>query len=167
MVERAAVLRICLLCTGNICRSPMAASVLRSKLAAAGLDSRVVVSSAGTWGLHAGSPMEPRAASTLARHGYPTDHLARHFQPDDFRNHDLFLVTDQDNVEFLRKLAAQHSLEADIRLIRSFDPALEGDHGVPDPFNGRLADFEKVLGQLERACDGLVTHLLDPDRPAP
>jgi protein-tyrosine phosphatase len=149
-----------MLCTGNICRSPMAASVLRARLAAAQLDTRVQVSSAGTWGLHAGSPMDPRAEALLARHGYPTDHTARHFQPDDFVAYDLLLVTDRSNVEHLRALAAQHGATADIRLIRSFDPTLEGEHGIPDPFNGGPEDFEKVLGQLERACDGLVDYLL-------
>ncbi|MGQ0846899.1 MAG: low molecular weight protein-tyrosine-phosphatase [Sporichthyaceae bacterium] len=149
-----------MVCTGNICRSPIAASVLRSRLDAAGLGARVSVSSAGTWDLHRGSPMDPRARATLERHGYPVDHVARHFQPDEFDRHDLILVTDRWNVEHLQKLAAQSSPAADIRLIRSFDPTLEGEHNVPDPFDGTLEHFERVLDQLERACDGLVAHLL-------
>jgi protein-tyrosine phosphatase len=149
-----------MVCTGNICRSPMAASVLRGKLAAAGLDTQVVVSSLGTYGLHAGSPMDPRAAAVLARHGYPTDHVARQFGPDEFARHDLILVTDRTNLEHLRDLATQHAVTADIRLIRSFDPTHQGEQGVPDPFNGGPEDFAKVLGQLERACDGLVAKLV-------
>jgi protein-tyrosine phosphatase len=133
--------------------------VLRGKLTAAGLASRVVVTSAGTYGLHAGSPMDPRAAALLARHGYPTDHVARQFGPDEFDRHDLILVTDRTNLEHLRDLAAAHSVTADLRLIRSFDPTHQGPQGVPDPFHGTLADFEKVLGQLERACEGLVAQL--------
>lgn len=150
-----------MVCTGNICRSPMAASVLRGKLAAAQLDAQVVVSSAGTYDLHAGSPMDPRAEATLLRHGYPVEHVARHFQPDDLARHDLLLVTDRWNVEHLHKLAEEHSATADIRLIRSFDPTLEEPRDVPDPFNGSQANFEAVREQLERACDGLVAHLAE------
>lgn len=151
--------RICMVCTGNICRSPMAASVLRGKLVAAQLDAHVVVSSAGTYDLHAGSPMDPRAASTLERHGYATGHVARHFQSDEFAQHDLILVTDRWNVEHLHKLAAEHSAPANIHLIRSYDPTLSEPRDVPDPFNGTPANFEAVREQLERACDGLIAHL--------
>ncbi len=154
------VYRICMVCTGNICRSPIAAGVLRRKLAEAGLDSRVLVSSAGTYGLHAGSPMDPRAAATLERHGYATDHIARQFQPDEFGQFDLILVTDRWNVEHLRKLAVEHSIDADIRLVRSFDPTLDEPRDVPDPFNGTQQNFDAVREQLERACDGVVAHLL-------
>lgn len=151
--------RICVLCTGNICRSPIAAAVLRSKLAAAGLDALVRVSSAGTYDLHAGSAMDPRAEATLLRNGYPVDHVARHFRPDELRQHDLILVTDRWNVEHLRTLAAEHAVEADIRLIRSFDRTLDEPRDVPDPFNGTQANFEAVREQLERACDGVVAQL--------
>lgn len=152
--------RICMVCTGNICRSPIAASVLRAKLAAAQLDDRVTVTSAGTYGLHAGSPMDPRAEATLAPRGYPTEHVARQFQPDEFDRHHLILVTDRWNVEFLRKLAAERSVTADIRLIRSFDPTLDEPRDVPDPFNGTQLNFDAVREQLERACDGVVAELL-------
>jgi protein-tyrosine phosphatase len=149
-----------MVCTGNICRSPMAASILRGKLAAAGLDRYVSVASVGTHGLHAGAPMDPRAEATLLQHGYAVDHVARHFQPDEFAEYDLLLVTDRWNVEYLETLAAQTSVDADIRMIRSFDPTLTEERGVPDPFNGTLQNFQAVLEQLERACDGVIAHLL-------
>jgi protein-tyrosine phosphatase len=138
----------------------MAASVLRAKLAAAELGAQVVVTSAGTWGLHTGSPMDPRAEATLLRHGYPSEHVARHFRAADFAAYDLILATDRSNEEHLRNLATEHAVAGDIRLIRSFDPAWDGRLGVPDPFNGGPEDFEKVLAQLEAACDGLVADLV-------
>ncbi|MGQ0467496.1 MAG: low molecular weight protein-tyrosine-phosphatase [Sporichthyaceae bacterium] len=161
--------RICMVCTGNICRSPMAASILLGKLAEAGLGAAVSVSSAGTYDLHAGSPMDPRAESTLIAHGYPVGHVARKFQAGEFGEHNLILVTDRWNVEFLEKLAAEHSAPADIRLIRSFDRTLDEPRDVPDPFNGTQSNFEAVREQLERACDGLIAHLRAtlPDAPAP
>ena len=74
-------MRVCLVCSGNICRSPSAEVVLRRQLAGAGLSDLVVVSSSGTGDWHVGEPMDPRAAGALARRGYPTGHRAREFDP--------------------------------------------------------------------------------------
>ena len=57
--EPGAPYRVCLVCLGNICRSPMAETVLRAELAAAGLDGAVVVDSAGTGDWHVGDAMDP------------------------------------------------------------------------------------------------------------
>ena len=79
--ESGAPYRVCLVCLGNICRSPMAEAVLRAELAAAGLDRAVVVDSAGTGDWHVGGPMDPGARSALARRGYDgSAHRARQFQ---------------------------------------------------------------------------------------
>ncbi|WP_281167455.1 low molecular weight phosphatase family protein [Agromyces subbeticus] len=64
------------MCTGNVCRSPVAEQLLAARLDAAGFDD-VRVSSAGTRAL-AGSPMTPQAADLSRRYGVdPGDHVAR------------------------------------------------------------------------------------------
>ena len=74
--------RICLVCLGNICRSPMAETVLRAELDAAGLDGKAVVDSAGTGDWHIGDLMDPDARTALAGRGYDgSAHRARQFQP--------------------------------------------------------------------------------------
>ncbi len=71
--------RVTFVCTGNICRSPMAEVVLRAYAAEATLadgsklSDRLVVSSAGTSSWHEGEPMDPRAHAVLEARGY-TDH---------------------------------------------------------------------------------------------
>ncbi|HEX6150697.1 MAG TPA: low molecular weight phosphotyrosine protein phosphatase, partial [Nocardioides sp.] len=50
--------RIAIVCLGNICRSPMAHVVLEARLAEAGLDDVVEVTSSGTGGWHEGEPMD-------------------------------------------------------------------------------------------------------------
>src|ERR1700753_1143356 len=60
---------VCLVCLGNICRSPMAEVVLRAELATAGLDAAVTVDSAGTGDWHIGHPLDRRAHAELARRG--------------------------------------------------------------------------------------------------
>src|SRR5919204_5014119 len=80
--EPGAPYRVCLVCLGNICRSPMAETVLRGPLAEAGLDDAVALDSAGTGDWHLGEPMYPPAQEALARRGYDgPGHRARQFPP--------------------------------------------------------------------------------------
>src|SRR5260370_33144769 len=64
------IYEICLVCLGNICRSPMAQAVLTAELARAGLAGRVLLTSAGTGDWHIGESMDRRARAELARRGY-------------------------------------------------------------------------------------------------
>src|ERR1700749_3283029 len=69
---------VCLVCLGNICRSPMAEVVLRAELGEAGLDGAVTVDRAGTGDWHMGHPMYRRAQAKLTARGYDgSAHLAR------------------------------------------------------------------------------------------
>jgi protein-tyrosine phosphatase len=148
---------IIVVCMGNICRSPMAAAVLRHELEQAGL-THVQVSSAGTGGWHVGDPADRRARAALERRGYPTEHQARQFQPEWFDDHDLVIAMDRTNVRELRRLAPSKQHLERIRLMLEFDPEAES-LDVPDPYYGGASEFDDVLGQLEGACRGLVDHL--------
>jgi protein-tyrosine phosphatase len=101
--------RVCLVCLGNICRSPMAETVLRAELAAAGLDGAVVVDSAGTGDWHVGDGMDPGARAALARRGHdgsgPKTHRARQFRPSWLARYDLILAMDARNLRDLRRMA--------------------------------------------------------------
>ncbi len=143
--------RVCLVCMGNICRSPMAEVVLRQKLADHGLSGRVSVESAGTGGWHAGEPMDPRARRTLADHGYDgSAHRAKQFT---FEDYDLVLAMDRDNLRALR------SRVPEARLFRDFDPAASAGAEVPDPYYD--GSFDRVLTMVEAAAEGLAKHLAD------
>ena len=98
--EPGAPYRICLVCLGNICRSPMAETVLRAELAAAGLDGVVVVDSAGTGDWHVGGAMDRGAQAALARRGYDgSTHRARQFRPSWLAQRDLVLAMDARNLD--------------------------------------------------------------------
>ncbi|MEO8105691.1 MAG: low molecular weight protein-tyrosine-phosphatase [Actinomycetes bacterium] len=152
--------RVIFVCMGNICRSPMAASVLRTELERAGLTD-VTVSSAGTGGWHVGDPADRRAQAALARRGYATEHSAQQFQAEWFGEYDLVVAMDRDNVRDLRRIAPARSQAASIRLMLEFDPDAEA-MDVPDPYYGASTDFDLVLDQLEVACRGLADHLQNP-----
>lgn len=134
--------RVEIVCTGNICRSPIAEVVLRAKLAAAGIDD-VEVTSSGTGAWHAGDPMDPRAAAALRRRGYDgSAHRARQFRPGWFADRDLVLAMDSGH---LAELGPEARLFADT--------------DVPDPYYGGDAGFDEVLAQIEKAADTWVDRL--------
>lgn len=167
----AMTLRIMTVCTGNICRSPMAEIVLRDRLAAAGLGDQVVVDSTGISSEEQGNPIDRRARQVLRSAGYTDpdleEHSARRVLPEDLAERDLVLPMTAAHAAELRRLAARHNLAnaaADIIMFRTFDPAAprtgniseERLLDVDDPWYGDLTDFEECLSQVEAAADGIV-----------
>ena len=148
--------RVCFVCTGNICRSPMAESVFRTRIEEAGLDDRVEVDSAGTGGWHEGDGADPRTVAVLEENGYGSDHVARQFQPSWFSRLDLVIALDSGHLKALRRLAPTPEDAAKVRLLRSYDPAADGDLDVPDPYYGGMDGFEECLEMVEAASLGLL-----------
>ena len=154
--------RIVFVCSGNICRSPMAEVIARSMLEDAGLAGQVEVDSAGTGGWHAGQGADRRTVVALTGHGYDgSRHRAREFDPEWFAERDLVLVADRGHERELRVLARDDESRAKIRLLREFDPAAvaAGTREVDDPWYGDEADFERCLTEVQAACAGLVEWL--------
>ncbi|MEV0175110.1 low molecular weight protein-tyrosine-phosphatase [Streptomyces sp. NPDC050803] len=148
--------RVCFVCTGNICRSPMAESVFRARVAEAGLDGLVEVDSAGTGGWHEGDGADPRTVSVLQEHGYDSGHSARQFQASWFARLDLVVALDEGHLKALRRLAPTEQDAAKVRLLRSYDPTAGDDLDVPDPYYGGRDGFETCLEMVEAASTGLL-----------
>ncbi len=154
--------RIVFVCSGNICRSPMADVIAGALLAKAGLADDVQVDSAGTGDWHVGDGADRRAVRALAEHGYDgSAHRAREFDRAWFAERDLVLVADRGHERQLRAWAPDESARAKIKLLREFDPqaVADGTLEVDDPWYGDQADFERCLVEVERACAGLVDWL--------
>lgn len=162
--------RVMTVCTGNICRSPMAQVVLRERLDRAGLDGVVVVDSTGISDEEHGHPIDRRAARVLTAHGYRVpSHSARHITRTDLAATDLVLAMTSAHARALRALASDPSLAARVRMYRSFDPDAPVDGpehllDVDDPWYGEAADFEITLAEVEAAADGVVAHVRDAVR---
>nr|WP_236719250.1 low molecular weight protein-tyrosine-phosphatase [Wenjunlia vitaminophila] len=149
--------RVCFVCTANICRSPMAASVFRTMVDNAGLSDLVKVSSAGTGGWFEGEGADLRTVAVLAANGYPDEHAARQFKPAWFVGLDLVVALDESHARFLRYLAPTARDVDKVRLLRSFDPAArKGELDVPDPYYGGIEHFRRCLELIEAASVGLL-----------
>ena len=151
--------RVTFVCTGNICRSPMAEHVLRGRLGREGLGARVEVDSSGTGGWHVGDPADHRTVRVLRRHGYTSGHRARRFRAEWFDGYDLVLALDTGHLQQLRRLARGPRDLAKLRLLRSFDPAAGTRLDVPDPYYGGDAEFERVLDLVEAAMPRLIREI--------
>lgn len=149
----SAPLHVTFVCTGNICRSPIAEKVFAAAVRDAGLAGRVLVTSAGTGGWHVGDPADPRAVAVLRRHGYETTHRARQVAAE-HTDADLVVALDAGHLRSLRRLVDDPER---VRVLRSFDPAADpADLDVPDPYYGEGDGFDEVLAMVEAATPGLL-----------
>jgi protein-tyrosine phosphatase len=153
------MVRVLMICMGNICRSPTAAGVLRHKLQQAGLDGRVEVDSAGThanW--HEGEGADPRSHARALARGYDlSQHRARRIADADFQRYDLILAMDRDNIAALEERCPEDQ-RAKLRRLSEFGRRHASEE-VPDPYYSGPGAFEHVLDLVEDACDGVVEHL--------
>ena len=138
-------------CTGNICRSPMAEGVFRGMAHRAGLDSAFTIDSAGTYNGHAGEPPSPLAIQAAARRGYDIASLrARPVVAADIARFDHVLAMDRGHMAALRLLAPRE-LIGRLRMFANTD--------VADPYGGNERDYERALDVIEAGCRALLATL--------
>lgn len=151
--------QVLFVCTGNICRSPMAEVVLRRLADDAGLGESVNSVSAGTGDWHVGERADRRTVEALARRGYDgSRHRARQFGTLDFEHADLIIALDRTHERVLRGWAQSDDEAAKVALLLSFDPDADGED-VPDPYYADSGMFDEVLGMIEVASQGLFDQL--------
>lgn len=137
-------MRILMVCLGNICRSPLAEGILRSKLG-----DGFRIESAGTGDWHVGQCPDKRSVSVAGKYGIDiSSQRARQFHVRDFEDFDLIYVMDQSNYEDVMALARNESQRSKVRLILD---ELEDrqDLNVPDPYFGGEEGFDEVYRLLD------------------
>ncbi|CAN5366477.1 low molecular weight protein-tyrosine-phosphatase [soil metagenome] len=147
--------KILFVCMGNICRSPTAEGLFRSMVRDANVEHLVKIDSAGTHNYHIGEAPDSRAQAALRKRGLDISMLrARQISADDFRDFDLILAMDWENLAALQQMAPrqyQHKLMLAMRFATDNEEAT-----VPDPYYGNPEGFEKVITYLSDACGGLI-----------
>lgn len=153
--------RLLFVCSGNICRSPLAEALFRSLAAEAEVLPHFEIDSAGTHGYHEGDQADPRTRRVGRKHGLIVDSIARPVIDADFDRFDLILAMDRGHRrELLARAGSGRSVS--IRLMREFDPEAK-DQDVPDPYYGGEDGFEVMYQILDPACRGLLAALSPGD----
>lgn len=151
------MMKILMICMGNVCRSPMAQMVTLQLIKQAGLVRDIQIDSAGTHASRGKEPPDPRAIMVLSGRGYTIGKSrSRQVIERDFSRYDLILAMDQANLNDLQRICPADQLHK-LRLFLEF--ALEMDVcDVPDPYYGDVKGFERVLDLCEAGARGLVAH---------
>ena len=137
------MVRVLMVCLGNICRSPLAEGILKSKV----FSNNVFVDSAGTAAYHVGNLPDSRSIAVAKKHGIDiTNQRARAFTAVDFEDFDYIYVMDISNYNNILNLANTSSDKEKVKLI------LNGSLEVPDPYYGGEGGFENVYELLEKSC---------------
>ena len=140
--------RILMVCLGNICRSPLAEGILKSKVSA----SEIFIDSAGTGNYHIGGLPDKRSIAVAEKYSIDiTDQRCRQFSVQDFDNFDLIYVMDNSNRRDVLSLARNQQDESKVKmLLNELFPNENVD--VPDPYTGGDQGFEQVYTMLDKAC---------------
>jgi protein-tyrosine phosphatase len=146
--------KILMVCLGNICRSPLAEGIMRSKLS-----NNFIVDSAGTGGWHAGELPDKRSIATAKNKGLDiTNQRARQFKISDFESFDYIYVMDNSNYKDVIALAPNEEAKSKVKLI--LNEIFPGENvDVPDPYYGGQDGFENVFNMLNEACDVIAGKL--------
>ncbi len=146
--------KVLMVCLGNICRSPLAEGILKSKV---GKD--VIVDSAGTAGYHVGDLPDQRSIAVANKHNVDlTDQRARKISQADLDEYDLIYAMDQENYDNLRRMAKNDEQRNKINMIMN-ELYPNENIDVPDPYYGGDHGFEHVYAMLDEATDKILEKL--------
>lgn len=150
--DRTESVYIVFVCSGNICRSPMAEIIVRDALEATPLADDVLLASCGIGGWHVGEPADPRARAELESSGHDPYHRAAQLGAE-HRDATLFVAMDDSHVASLQRLGIPKER---IRLMRSFDPDSPKGAVIADPYYGGPEGFARTRREIEAATPGII-----------
>lgn len=144
-----------MVCLGNICRSPLAEGILKSKLDT----SKFHVDSAGTSALHEGELPDQRSIDVAQKNKLDiTDQRSRPFLKSDFEDFDYIYVMDQSNYDNVCQLTEVDADKKKVKMIMD-EVYPETSVDVPDPYYDSINGFNHVYKMLDEACDKIADRL--------
>lgn len=147
-------MKILMVCLGNICRSPLAEGILQHEVVARGLGWQV--DSAGTGGWHVGEAPDYRSIVVAQRNGVDiSKQRGRQLKAKDLDDFDLILAMDAQNYQDISRLAITTEQRQKIKLMTSFAYP-DKNKAVPDPYYGKMKNFEDVYHLLQFSCEKLI-----------
>ncbi|WP_405568043.1 low molecular weight protein-tyrosine-phosphatase [Polaribacter sp. Asnod6-C07] len=149
------MIKVLMVCLGNICRSPLAEGILQSKINT----DNIFVDSAGTGAYHVGNLPDERSIEVARKYGINiTNQSARKFNVDDFDNFDFIYPMDESNYQNILALARNKEDENKVQMILN-EVYPNENASVPDPYYGGKQGFENVYKMLDEACEIIANKL--------
>lgn len=147
-------MKILMVCLGNICRSPLAEGILKSKVSEA-----IFIDSAGTAAYHVGNLPDVRSIEVALKHGIDiSQQRARKFTEKDFDDFDLIYAMDQSNYQDIIALSRTKEDRQKAQLILN-EINTNANQDVPDPYYGEDNGFENVYQMLDEACEVIASKI--------
>ena len=148
-------MRILMVCLGNICRSPLAEGILKSKTQ----HLKIIIDSAGTAGYHVGKKPDARSIYIANKNNINIkEQKARQFNRSDFDNFDIIYAMDKNNYSHLIALAENEDERLKIRLI--LNEIIPGKYNsIPDPYYDNENGFQNVYNMLEKVCEKITNQI--------
>jgi len=147
--------KILMVCLGNICRSPLAEGILKSKL-----NKNFIVDSAGTANYHSGSSPDSRSIAVAKKYDIDISNLkGRQFKVSDFDTFDFIYVMDESNYRNVIQLARNDQDRSKVDFILN-EVYPNKNFDVPDPYYGGNQGFENIYTMLNEACTKIANNLI-------
>jgi protein-tyrosine phosphatase len=146
---------ILMVCLGNICRSPLAEGVLKSKLP----NDSFFIDSAGTGNYHIGKAPDTRSIAVAKKYGLDISNLkGRQFSASDFELFDIIYAMDESNYQNIISLARNEKDKLKVKFILN-EIYPNQNYNIPDPYYGGNDGFENIYKMLDEACDVIAKTL--------
>lgn len=150
--------KILMVCLGNICRSPLAEGILKSKLPN---DNSFFVDSTGTGDYHIGKNPDSRSVAVAKKYGLDISNLkGRQFTISDFDVFDIIYAMDESNYRNIISLARNNQDKEKVKFILN-EIYPDQNYNVPDPYYGGHDGFENVYKMLDEACTLIAKSLIE------
>jgi protein-tyrosine-phosphatase len=147
---------ILFVCTGNICRSPMAMGLLREKLRKAGLEGEYKVHSAGVWGLES-QPPSTYAQQMMAQRGIDiSDHRSHDLSSQDVEEADLILTMERGQAEAISLEFPRHAHK-----VHLLSELIGRHYDIRDPYGGLLHEYRQCAAEIERIIEEGYSRIME------
>lgn len=157
-------MKVLFVCLGNICRSPLAEAIFKSKVIRKQLGHKITIDSAGTSNYHIGHQSDPRSRRNALQNNIQVDHCARQISVGDLKSFDYIIAMDRSNLEAILNMDTAKNNNEKIFLMRSFGKegvvSSKAIEDVPDPYFGGDEGFQNVFDIVDSSCENFLDYLL-------
>lgn len=154
-------IKVLFVCSGNICRSPLAHRLFEKIIDERGLGDKFEVDSCGTGAWHVGENADARMRDTAKQHGWKLETRARGFRMSDL-DFDYIIAMDRSHVHYLKSQMRNTGIKKEVHLMREYDSqASSHNMDVPDPYYGGSCGFQQVYDMIDRSCKALLKSIID------